>query len=255
MELSATRWRIDPLEVGEPEALLEAGLAAFDRLARDPAPRLRWYRARRTAIVRGRGQRRLRLDEDDIPVITRHSGGGAVLLSPDVLSCDVLLPRDHPLARGTPADTALRVGAAWQAGLAALGVASLGLHDGAPTARRDTSRGRLLAEVCYATLAAGEVTADGRKLVGLAQRRRRHGVLVQCGLLRRWQPARLLRALGADPDDREIAAAAVGLDQLPGPPPDDAQVLAHVSAHLAAWPASPPPTTGDEPMSAAEQRA
>jgi hypothetical protein len=37
---------------------------------------------------------------------------------------------------------------------------------------------------------------------------------VQCGLLRRWRPGPLLEALGADPDDAEVEAAAVGLDDV-----------------------------------------
>lgn len=255
MDPTSAPWRIAPVAVDEPAVLLDDGLADFDRLATDPTPRLRWYRASHTAIVRGRGQRRLALDAGDVPVVTRHSGGGAVLLSPDVLSCDVVVPADHPLARGAPSDTAARVGAAWQAALASLGVPGLSVHRGAPTARRDSPRGQLVAEVCYATLAAGEVTAGGRKLVGLAQRRRRHGVLVQCGLLHRWEPARLLAALGADPDDPEIAAAAVGLADLTPTPPTEPDVVAQVSAHLAAWPALPPTRIGSVPMDASEQRS
>ncbi|HWB70924.1 MAG TPA: hypothetical protein VG452_01805, partial [Egibacteraceae bacterium] len=107
------------------------------------------------------------------------------------------------------------------------------VHTGVSTARRrGDARQRLLAAVCYATLGRGEVLAAGRKLVGLAQRRRRPGALVQCGLLRRWRPAGLLAALGADPGDPEIAAHAVGLDDLLDAPPDDPAVMQAVERRL-----------------------
>jgi lipoate-protein ligase A len=76
------------------------------------------------------------------------------------------------------------------------------------------------------------VLHDGRKLVGPAQRRRRNGVLVQCGLLWRWRPAPLLAAFGADPADPGIHAAAVGLHDLAGDligdPPDESAIVAAV---------------------------
>ncbi len=230
-----TAWRTGEVEVGEPVALLEEGLRLLDGLADDPTPVLRWYRSSRTAIVLGRGQARdlAAAATADVEVVQRHSGGGAVLLTPDLLSLDVLVPTAHPLAQGAPGDVFVHVGRAWAAALADLGVRGPRVWDGAGTARRrGTAREQLLAAVCYATPGRGEVLVDGRKVVGLAQRRRRPGALVQCGLLRRWDPAPLLVALGADPDDPEIAGAAVGLDDLLPAPPAAAGVLAAVEARL-----------------------
>jgi lipoate-protein ligase A len=96
--------------------------------------------------------------------------------------------------------------------------------------RRGTERERLLAAVCYATRGRGEVLWQGRKLVGLAQRRRRHGAMVQCGMLRHWAPQHLLTSLGADSDDSEILRAAVGLAEVLPEPPDDAQIMASVES-------------------------
>ncbi|QBI18282.1 hypothetical protein ER308_00975 [Egibacter rhizosphaerae] len=223
-------WVIDPLEVGEPTSLLARSEALLDRLADDPVPRLRWYRASRTAIVRGRGQRHLTLRRTvGIEEVTRGSGGGAVLLDPGMLSLDVLLPADDEWLgpRGTHelSGVFLTVGEAWRTALADLGVPDLTVHpDAAPPPGTDP-RAQLLAAVCYAVPGRGEVLVGGRKLVGLAQRRRRHGALVQCGLLRRWCPERLLAALGADPSDPEIHDAAVGLDDVLDPPPDDTTIV------------------------------
>jgi lipoate---protein ligase len=213
--------------------LLAAGATDLDALADDPVPTLRWYRATDTAVVLGRGQRADLLAEGDLPVVMRSSGGGAVLMDAGLLSLDVLLPAGHPLLDGDLGAVFGRVGHAWAGALADLGVADLAVHDGPAQARRGgNARERLLASVCYATLGRGEVTAGGRKLVGLAQRRRRPGALVQCGLLRRWDPRALLRRLGADPDDPGIVDAAVGLDDLLAAPPTDQAVMAAVSARL-----------------------
>lgn len=234
----ARPWRVLPLEVAAPGPLLERGLALLDGLADDPRPVLRWYQATRTAIVLGRGQalpHGAPSATSDVEILTRHSGGGAVLLDPSLLSLDVVVPPDHPLVAGDLAAVFDRVGAAWAEALAGLGVPGLSVHRGPGTARRrGTDRERLLAAVCYATLGRGEVLSGGRKLVGLAQRRRRQGALVQCGLLRRWTPGPLLAALGADPDDPEVAGAAVGLDDLGLAGIGDEAVVAAVSTALAA---------------------
>lgn len=239
---AARGWRLLPLETAPPRSLIARGLELLESLAGDPRPTLRWYRSTGTAIVLGRGQR---LPDSALPVrpaggtgvevLTRHSGGGAVLLDPSLLSLDVIVPPDHPLVTGDLTAAFDRIGRAWCDALTSLGVEGLEVHTGSSTARRrGTQRERLLAAVCYATLGHGEVVARGRKVVGLAQRRRRHGALVQCGLLHRWKPGPLLAALGADPDDAEVAAAAAGLEDLGhGDLADDAVMVA-VSAALGA---------------------
>ncbi len=229
------RWRVEPIAVDEPRALVGAGFAALEALTGDPVPGLRWYRSTRTAVVLGRGQAVALAAHAtaEVEVLTRHSGGGAVLMDPDLLCLDVLLPAGHPWLEGDLGVAFDHVGEAWVTALDGLGVAGLARHRGGGTARRrGDRRERLLAAVCYATLGRGEVTAGGMKLVGLAQRRRRQGALIQCGLLRRWRPAPLLLALGADPADPEVCAAATGLDDLLAIPPEDAEVAAAVTAAI-----------------------
>lgn len=235
-------WQVGEIIDAAPAALVAATEAAVDAVAADGTPRLRWYRATSTALVRGRAQARLPLSGAGVPVLDRLTGGGAVLLGPDLLSCDVIVPAGHPLAV-EPMPTFDRVGAAWRDALAALGVAGLRLHRGPATAvPRGDARQRLLAAVCFATRARGEVLLGDAKLVGLAQRRRRTGVLVQCGLLRRWRPGPLLAALGGDADDPHVATAAVGLDDVLTHPPGDAAIADAVSERLARW----RPTTGPD---------
>ncbi len=230
--LSMTGWRVLPFEVGEARVLLDRGMALLEGLAADPTPTLRWYEASRPAIVLGRGQGAPAVSER-VDVVTRFSGGGAVLLDSDVLSLDVLVPAGHPLLDGDLTAAFLRVGHGWARALRELGVPDVTVWEGPSTARRrGSARERLAAAVCYATIGRGEISSGGRKLVGLAQRRRRPGALVQCGLLRRWRPAKLLRALGADPDDPEITHHATGLDEIVPDPPTNERVMKAVEWEL-----------------------
>lgn len=218
----ALAWRVLPLEVAAPGPLLDRGLARFEALTDDPVPTLRWYRSTATAVVLGRGQVPLVAGHTaSVQVLTRSSGGGAVLMTPTLLSLDIMLPAGHPWLAGDLGAVFPRVGRVWADALGDLGVRGATVYEGAATARRrGDAREQLLAAICYATPGRGEVFVDGRKLVGLAQRRRRAGALVQCGMLRRWDPGPLLDALGGgrvpDAVAAEVTGAAVGLEEVLG---------------------------------------
>lgn len=221
------------MATGTCEELLAQGVRLLDALSESGQPILRWYRPTDAAIVVGRGQQAAAFAGAQIPVIARFSGGGAVLMDDGLLSLDVIVPAGHRLLDGDLSAPFTRLGNVWQAALEGLGIPDLSLHDGpSTTSRRGSERDRLLAAICYATLGRGELTSTGRKIVGLAQRRRRHGALIQCGLLRRWQPAPLLHALRAAPDDEQILTAAAGIDEFLARPPSDAAVMAAVEESL-----------------------
>lgn len=229
---SPAPWRRLGLERGAPADLLRRGAELLDTMTPEAEPILRWYVATAPALVLGRGQRAEEV-HTALDVVRRHSGGGAVLMDAHLLSLDVIAPAGHPLVAGDVTQVFLRVGHAWAAALGDLGVEDLDVHTGASAARRlGTPRQRLLAAVCFAQPGRGEVLHQGRKLVGLSQRRRRHGALVQCGLLRAWRPQPLLDALGADPSDAEVLGAAVGLEALVHPAPDDDTVMAAVERRM-----------------------
>jgi lipoate-protein ligase A len=228
------------LEQGPAAVLVEHGAALLDDLQAGHDPVLRWYRATDTALVLGRGQRRELLGPTDLPVVGRFSGGGAVLMDPGLLCLDVLIPTGHPWLDGDLGRPFDVVGRAWANALTTFGVTEIAVYTGAAQRRvRGTPREQLLAAICYATLGRGEVTAGGRKLVGLAQRRRRPGALIQCGLLRTWDPRPLLRALRAADDDPQILEAATGLDDLLSPPPSDIEVVNAVAEALRRGTATP----------------
>ncbi|MCE2524372.1 MAG: lipoate--protein ligase family protein [Acidimicrobiia bacterium] len=157
------------------------------------------------AVVLGSGQRPGTVDaaaarQRNLPILRRRSGGGVVLVSPvDLLWVDVVIPRDDPLWHPDAGRAFVWLGRAWQRALAECGIAGE-VHEGAYEA------GRWGSLVCYAGRGPGEVFVEGRKVVGLSQRRSRTCARFQSGLLRRWDPAELadLCAL-AQPERRALA--------------------------------------------------
>jgi lipoate-protein ligase A len=140
----------------------------------------------------------------EIEVVRRHSGGGAVLLVPDEhLWVDVLLPAGDPRWHDDVGRAAHWVGDVWANALADLGI-DAAVHRG-PMQPSAWSRA-----ICFAGLGPGEVTAGGRKIVGVSQRRTRAGARFQCVALARWDPAALGALVGVDPAD--VADAAAGVD-------------------------------------------
>lgn len=230
-----TEWLDLGLERDSSAYLLERSVDLLTATGEDGRPRLRWYASTDRAIVLGRGQR------DAIAVeghdqLQRPSGGGAVLMDHDLLSLDVVVPHGHPWLEGSDLGTIFDpVGQAWADALRDLGVPDVGMHRGAATATRlGPPEQRPLAEVCYASLGRGEVTSGGRKVVGLSQRRRRHGALIQCGVLRRWRPEPLIQALDVAQAGDAIKAAAVGIDDLMDPIVSDFWLMRAVSGRLGA---------------------
>ncbi|MBW3579247.1 MAG: hypothetical protein KY462_16240 [Actinobacteria bacterium] len=171
----------------------------------------------RPALVLGSTQPRTDADAAavagaGVELARRRSGGGAVLLVPgEALWVDVVVPRDDRLWDDDVHRAGHWLGAAWVAALADVGVVAEA-HTG-PLVRTQWSR-----LVCFAALGPGEVRTGGRKLVGVSQRRTRHGARFQCLALRHWDPQPLLALLALDAAERRQAAAdlatvATGLDR------------------------------------------
>ena len=169
-----------------------------------------------------------------LPLVKRGAGGGAVLVGPWLLSASLLLPLDDPrMATTSVADSYRWLGEAMVETLAELGVAARAV----PPAERIPAPERL-AWACFAGVAPWEVVVDdpatgvARKLVGFAQRRSRHGVLLALGVLVQPAPWQLLaQTLGhplalAD----ELAATTVDLASVSPRPVSNDDFLA------ALWP-------------------
>jgi len=159
--------------------------------ARDPfadgaveEPAVWWCDFTDAAIVLGSSQRddvldRAAVDAAGLSVVRRRSGGGAVLLVPgSVVWVDLVVP-----AGTWPDDvrgSMVAAGEAWRDALGAAGVAdpaTLAVHDGGMVTSAWSTT------VCFAGVGPGEVldasATPPRKLVGLSQRRGRHGARIQ----------------------------------------------------------------------------
>jgi hypothetical protein len=195
-------------EVSEPVVIVEQRGSAADLHELDPfadgppaGPQLWWCRFDPAAIVLGSRQTPDLLDAErcadaGLEIARRRSGGGAVVLQPGaVVWIDVVMP--HGVAPDDVRGSMVWAGEAWRA---ALGVDGLQVHDGGliHTPWSDL--------VCFAGVGPGEVMLGSRKLVGVSQRRTRHGVRVQ-GLVHRRPPISV----------RDLFAVASPEGEPPGP--------------------------------------
>jgi lipoate-protein ligase A len=202
----AVNWRVD-------RSTGEAGA----HLAR-PAPEGRAVRVvevTRPAVLLGSAQPAGDVDEvaagrAGVEVVRRRTGGGAVLVEPGaVLWLDVYLPPGDPRWEADVGRAFHWLGAAWAEALGGLGLDAR-WHDGA-IRHTDWSR-----RVCFAGVGPGEVLVEGRKVVGLAQRRTREFTLFQCCALLAWNPGALLDLLALSAEERAaaegpVAEAAAGI--------------------------------------------
>jgi len=156
-----------------------------------------------------------RAREAGIAVLERKAGGGAVFLDQANMLCGAVslptasLSLDVTESYRWLGDTLVRV-------FASLGVAAERVE--VEAARADRAASPVL-DVCYGSLSPHEVTVDGKKLVGLAQIRRRATTLYVLGILLRDQSALADYLLVSNDSARErlrteLARRTVGLETL-----------------------------------------
>lgn len=234
-------WRMLPLSIEPPPLQLATGDALLAGLEETGKPALRWHIASSPALVLGVGQKPHEVDHAacrvaGVPIHRRASGGTAVLLGPEVLMLTVALPKGHRLFHADVTASYRWLGEVWDAALGMLGLNSrLILIQQA----RDDMRALdpLTRRVCFGGYSPYEVLVRGRKLVGLAQVRRRSGSLIQAAIYRHWQPERLVSLLALHPDERaalarRLLARATGLSSERSPPPTFEEVMAAFAATL-----------------------
>ncbi len=135
-------------------------------------------------------------------VCVRPSGGGAVLAGPWLLGASVVLPAHDALVAASIPASFRWLGLAHAAWLQGLGIAAGAVP--APVA----FAGAALRWSCFGGLSHWEVESHGRKIAGLAQARRRNGVLFSAGVLIEPSPwGSLCDVLG---QPREDAVALAG---------------------------------------------
>jgi len=202
-------WAVEHLsgtvrELHERSAALLSGTEEMTRVARVLQPVDR-------ALVLGSTQPLTSVDQGacvtaGVDIVRRRSGGGAVLVdAPSLLWVDLVVPAGDPLWCPDVGRAAWWVGEAWSEALDRAGMGGTEVWKG------PLVRNRWSSLVCFAGLGAGEVvSAAGQKVVGISQRRTRHGALFQCGCLLDWAPQRLLGLLTLDPGERSAGLADLG---------------------------------------------
>jgi lipoate-protein ligase A len=146
-----------------------------------------------------------------VEVVRRRSGGGAVLLVPgEVVWIDVIVPEGDGLWDDDVGRSSLWLGDVWRSALTDLGVTGTAMHDGS------LACGPLGRLVCFGAIGPGELSIQGRKLVGISQRRTRDAARYQCAVYRLWAPDLLADLLCLDDDARAVLAmAAMGVGREP----------------------------------------
>jgi lipoate-protein ligase A len=151
-------------------------------------PRIRLWTYRSASVVLGSAQRAMvdgqhAARKFGMEFVVRAAGGGAVLVGPWMLSASILLPGEHPLVRGGPVESYRWLGQAYADVLGEFGLAARAM---APQEAREEQKQpdrQALSWSCYGGLSPWEVVIGQRKIVGLAQVRKRTGVLLVAGLL------------------------------------------------------------------------
>jgi lipoate-protein ligase A len=117
-----------------------------------------------------------------IDVVKRGTGGGAVLCDAGTLLIDLAVPAGHALAPEDVTEAYRPLGEAIQAALVGMGLDCRTVTVDEARAMDDAHKAAAR-RACWAGLSPYElVLRDGRKLVGLAQRRRRGAVLHQIAI-------------------------------------------------------------------------
>jgi len=203
---------------------LAGSLALLAGLEHTGVPAMRWYQFHPPALLLGSAQRLHEVDlaactAAGVPVHRRRSGGG-VVLSDSLLLLDLALPPEDPLYTSDVTESYRWLGAVWAAALGALGSAARVVD--IATARADAQLlDPLLRRVCFGGLSPYEVVVEQRKIVGLAQVRRRTGALIQVGVYLQWVPERTAALVAATPAERarltaQLGTRVVGLHDLAG---------------------------------------
>jgi lipoate-protein ligase A len=134
-----------------------------------------WSRPTDAVLVLGSAQRA----EARGAAVRRSTGGGAVSCDDNYLMLDVVLPRGHALVIDDVGESYRWLARALQAALAAHGARLRAVTPGQAAARPAAERAAARL-ACFAGTGSYELlTTDGRKLVGLAQRRRGGAALLQ----------------------------------------------------------------------------
>ena len=198
---------------------------------------VRWNEVEDASLVVGSAQPAASLDPEGVEaaglhLARRRSGGGAVLLIPGAqVWVDVFLPVGDEWWCDDVDRSAWWLGDVWVAAIESLRPELTGRLTVHRSPSSDPSSGRV---ACFASVGPGEVLLDGRKLVGVSQRRTRHWARFQCVVHLRWDPTPILRSLSSASrtDLLEAGLARVAALDEPVAPADGWSVVEALHSHL-----------------------
>ncbi len=169
-----------------------------------------------TALVLGSSQREDAVDLEacaraNVDLVHRRTGGGAVFLEiGQHLWVDVVVPAGDELWSDDVVTSSQWIGDAWTRVLSTLGESQLSVHRGQA---QPSTWSKL---VCFAGVGPGEVLTNGRKIVGISQRRTNKLARFQCFVHRRWTPEKFLPLLNVPrPSVKELSGLVAEVDHDP----------------------------------------
>jgi lipoate-protein ligase A len=195
-------WAVSRRRAPVPALVAEGAEAAAGREVRICEPTT-------AAFVLGSTQRAGDVDEAraaaaGVEVCRRRAGGGGVLVLPGAqIWLDVFVPAGDPLWTPDVGRAFRWLGAAAAAALRASTAGEFSVHEGGLVASTWSS------VLCFAGLGPGEVLAGGRKVLGMSQRRDRHGAWFRAMLLLRHLPERSTALLSRSEAERVEATACL----------------------------------------------
>src|SRR5690606_25581759 len=142
-------------------------------------------------------------------------GGSAVLADRGLLGLAIALRLPHPLASPDLTESYRWLGETLAAALSRLGVASRLVSidearaDAAQVRAALTAADSVRGLACFGSFSPYEVAVGRRKVVGLAQVRRRQAVLYQVGILLRSATELLAEVLSCPPAERALLSQAL----------------------------------------------
>ncbi len=151
-------------------------------------PQLMLWQYDEPAIIMGCSQRPdegqlQRAAKAQLPIMRRGSGGGAVLAGPWMLSATLFIPTEHPVGKLDLIKLFGWIERIWIEALIECDVSCRGVDKALIDQSKQISKQQGVEWACYASLSHGEVVSpDGRKLLGLAQIRKRKGIALVSGL-------------------------------------------------------------------------
>jgi lipoate-protein ligase A len=169
-------------------------------------PTLRFYSWRPSAISLGYAQHIATIDLEScnlsgISVVRRITGGRAILHEGD-FTYSISARDDNPVVQGTLMDTYRKISQALLAGLQHLGVQAA-FSPGGKEPDAVPSSGEA---ACFSATSRYELTVNGRKIIGSAQRRKQRAVLQQGSLPLQDTSKKLFSLLQfSDPGQRSLA--------------------------------------------------